>query len=851
MLRTLGYRIPAQHVDSLLGQVVAYPFDTAFADAWNRIPPQRTAGGHPYRVPYRQLQTGLSAVHNRPVHVIDGWQLSGDDKARGLHGMIVASGAIDPFHLATCLRTFEKQLRGGEDRNALAPLLGAPDLTRAFSADIDTAPSGTATAPGWLFDCAVWGIMARLTFRPLRLEDNRRGMRLRMDTDGGLLAWDEPLANRWEIKDRDAWIGYAMLRIQANIITLPLIPDLAVVFDAHLSRISDQWRGCKTAWIERDNPDHALLRVPVRHRKPARDGDPWSTEVANHAAAIARACSMESLDLDQDLPAEPGPVRPLVPGPRIHPIGKGPGARVMLRLAEHIEATCPQLQPLTWERVREAKIRTPRRQVLGTPAKPAKTTLAVTPDIIQSAAEATSHGRIRLLCLYATSDARHRMATQLQALSPAAAPALDDYIAEVNPGLGVSFHHVPDLLRHGQHDRTAHLDPLKTTIDQEPGRVLAWVETEYDPRTGSPVDDAKNPLRRMLAALHVPAQFLATHPADAPPPRKRKQLTDSVDADYPAAAAAQDLLLRTAGILHPAMTADMLHGFLDHTPHPSVHLVGLHARRQHAASVGSAPKLVLIATAVQAHADPDIPWTVTMWSDTARTWIPQPHGIADFHAGSIGCTQRGRGGDKAVQTRFDTEAILDALPAGPVVIFVDTTATRTIWPGLQNLHFADGPLPATNLSADRDVAIVRCNTGREVPRPVDRKGGGQPRNDHRQPAAPDHYVYRLPSTGIWLYPKSSRPYRQKGGAIGAHYTPWTLPEELRHLLREDWHAYTGTEFAIPQAGPWSEVDLVTLAARLCEYTITWDDRTLAPLPLHLATRADLTHPDYRGDDDDT
>jgi hypothetical protein len=183
-----------------------------------------------------------------------------------------------------------------------------------------------------------------------------------------------------------------------------------------------------------------------------------------------------------------------------------------------------------------------------------------------------------------------------------------------------------------------------------------------------------------------------------------------------------------------------------------VHLVGLHARRQHLASVGSAPKLVLIATAVQAHADPDIPWTVTMWSDTARTWIPQPHGIADFHAGSIGSTQRGRGGDKAIQTRLDTEAILDALPAGPVVVFVDTTATRTIWAGLQNLHFADGPLPATNLSADRDVAIVRCNTGREVPRPVDRKGGGQPRNDHRQPAAPDHYVYRLPSTGIWLYP---------------------------------------------------------------------------------------------------
>jgi hypothetical protein len=40
-----------------------------------------------------------------------------------------------------------------------------------------------------------------------------------------------------------------------------------------------------------------------------------------------------------------------------------------------------------------------------------------------------------------------------------------------------------------------------------------------------------------------------------------------------------------------------------------------------------------------------------------------------------------------------------------------------------------------------------------------------------------------------------------------------------------------------------------LTARLCDHTITWDDRTLAPMPLHLATRADLTHPGHRAEDD--
>jgi hypothetical protein len=179
---------------------------------------------------------------------------------------------------------------------------------------------------------------------------------------------------------------------------------------------------------------------------------------------------------------------------------------------------------------------------------------------------------------------------------------------------------------------------------------------------------------------------------------------------------------------------------------------------------------------------------------------------------------------------------------------VDAAAMRSIYPGLQNHHFGVGALPGVSLTAQRDVAIVRCNTSREVPRPVHRQGGHQP-DDPRQPAAPDRYVYQLVDSNVWLFPKSSRVYRAKGGSIGARYTPWTLPDNLKHLVKDDWHAYTGTEIAVPQTGPWSERSLVTLTARLCDHTITWDDRTLAPMPLHLASRADLTHPDYRADED--
>jgi hypothetical protein len=101
-----------------------------------------------------------------------------------------------------------------------------------------------------------------------------------------------------------------------------------------------------------------------------------------------------------------------------------------------------------------------------------------------------------------------------------------------------------------------------------------------------------------------------------------------------------------------------------------------------------------------------------------------------------------------------------------------------------------------------------------------------------------------------MFGKSSKSYRAKGGRTGAEYTPWTLPDDLRFLLQEDWHSYTGTEIAVARPGSWDERQLVTLTARLCDHTVVWDDRTLTPLPLHLASRADLTHPDYRAAEED-
>src|SRR4051812_929904 len=123
MLVTLGYRIPAEHITNLLGQVTVYPWGEDFAAAWQRLPRALRYGGAPTTPPYRQLITGLSAVHGRPVRIIDTWQLTDADRDAGIKGMILTRDPIDDFRLATCLRTFEQQLRKGDDLNSLAPAL--------------------------------------------------------------------------------------------------------------------------------------------------------------------------------------------------------------------------------------------------------------------------------------------------------------------------------------------------------------------------------------------------------------------------------------------------------------------------------------------------------------------------------------------------------------------------------------------------------------------------------------------------------------------------------------------------------------------------------------------------------
>jgi len=265
-----------------------------------------------------------------------------------------------------------------------------------------------------------------------------------------------------------------------------------------------------------------------------------------------------------------------------------------------------------------------------------------------------------------------------------------------------------------------------------------------------------------------------------------------------------------------------------------------------------------VITMVALHARPDTgKWSALIASDKTQDWRPAAHGTTDFHAGTIGNSSLGRTGEKAERTRDHVEERLRKLVTGdrsdvPVVIFVDAVATRTIWPGLQDVTNGSGALPGDLLVREgHDVAVVRLNDDiAEIGRPVDRHGGRRP-GDPETPGSPGRTgkLYRLAESPLplWLFPRVSRVLDSRYGRTGADHTRWSLPPDLAREIRKPWHAYTATEILVVRAGGWLPPALAALTARLCEHPLSWDGRTAFPAPLHLAVGADLDHPDFRSD----
>ncbi|SFD43009.1 RNaseH domain-containing protein [Streptomyces aidingensis] len=834
MLITLAYQIPRQDMDSVLGTVTAYPLTEKFAAAWEDLPKRENQ----HRPRYSALATGLIAATGQPVRLFGERELAEEERsARSRMLLLTCEGALDD-RLRVAVRAWEGHIRDGKGTAALVGLLPAPEQARSYADFVKFRPGQVPVMPGWVFGTAQWQVMRRLAAKRLRV-DGRKPVCLRMDTDGSLLAWTPQ-----DLLVNHAGTAFSMHRLTARLTTRVGVEDPVLCFDAHLSRISPQGNWAKNVWIDRGEDGTPILRLPLRRRRDEETGE-WHSHLDPAIARILEACQLSPLDMPRELPRVPGRIRPQLASARFHALGSGPGPRFMMRLHEHIVSALPSLVPLTYEVDKRIKL--------------APRVTKYSPGGLTSAAVGPSGFRhVTLACVYATPEGRDRMLAEIAELagSPVNPPEGGSSL-HLNARLDVVDRYCPDLLAHNTVNRADCLKTLDLPIPAD-GLAAAWLETEYHPDAPRPEVDAKPHLRRLLGHLGIPAQFLATEPVLLPP----KATAAGPETKKHAARAALRDLLRAAGVLDHRLLDAVTAGGRPHGLDRKVLLVGIHARRQQTGKEGKP----LVLTMVALYIDPDdlANCRLLVYSDRRQAWVRGAGGTADFHSGAIGTTRFGRTGEKSELTRAVVEARLDALhmslkpdaprstddPSGtPMVVFVDTQETRTIWPGIQNTKLGTGPLPGDTLHAKgADVAVVRLNTEiSEIGRPVTRRERANMPSDPQKPAAPDRKVYRLADTDrhCWLFAGRSASIKAKGGDRGAFYTRWTLPSALTSQLAVPWHSYTGKEIVVVRAGSWAPEQLAGLTASLCEQALVWDDRTQMPVPLHLATVLDEDHPDYR------
>lgn len=829
-LHTLCYRIDP---DSL-GDLVLYPLTAEFRAVWDAFAELIKARGNRDEITptYTAFATALTAATNQPVRLFPRRQLSHDEKASGMVALLVTSRPIDRWIMTTALRKFEQLSTDDVNADTLAPLLlDITPQTRPVRDFISNDPgTGVVGAPSWVFEAARWDLAGRIAATPMTIDDTFP-ITLRLDTEGNLVAFDHPLT-----RPSKNTVGHATVYVSTKIITVPGATGLYLRLDGHVARHPYNWKFVKHAWLDRGDPALPIVKLPVLAPYPAKGRD--DPTFKGYTAEVVESCGLHPITLPAELGATPGPVRP-IGNPRKHSIGKGPGVRFLYRLGKH--AT---------------------RQLDAPPLRYAKTTITagsqhhiggpVPVDRLDDAIAATGMQHLRIACLYATPAVRRRMIDALDIYSTSGRHPLagiaDDHPVDLVSRLSVVFHNAAILLAHGPGARTLRDVPWLDASDDTGVAVLA--ETEWDPED-PPKDDAKHPVRRLLAARGAVAQFLNSN-WSLPKARKRTvkgEVRMTAPKDEPAIAAVRDLL-RSAGVIDNRLAAATTSLHFKAGLDRNATLVGIHIREhtpRRNGSVKPPARLVIRLVAMHATPDPDLPWRTETYSDQHGRWVPYRIGNAAYHATDIGTTKLSRKSEHRPRIRDHVD---EALTAGnfdrdkPIVIFVDAQGCNGIWSGLNNTSFGNEILPGATLDHP-DIAVVRCANGERVAQPTHR-GHGRSVDDDNQPNLPRATLYEHNEGGTrsWMLAQTSRTYRsgETSARAGAAHTRWTVPRDKLALTGKDWHGTTAIEIAPASTGTWPAERLAALTARLCQQAASWDDRTQSPTPLHLAERPDLDHP---------
>ncbi|MFF9072765.1 RNaseH domain-containing protein [Streptomyces sp. NPDC014872] len=842
MISTLAFLFPY----SGLGKITLYPLNREFGEAWSSLPSYGDAkNGKPRRPPYAGLASALSAVSGQPVVLMPHTYEPVDDEF-AQPAVAVTTRPFDAWALSTAVREWERCVRKGEDANTLAPLLAAAEVEHPDLASyVRGAEDGTPHAPGWFYRVAAWNFAQRLARTSLPVPDGPRMRRIRwrMDTQGSLISWDD-VTKRTTLKPKRT--GYALHKLDFRVVTQPGEPLFALHVLPTFSRLATHWASTRTAFIEHGTNKNTLLRMPVGHTKNS-DGQ-WVPYARNYAAEVLEACGMDftAWPTNDDLAALRGQMRALVPAPVPHVLGKGVGTRFNKILADHINETIkrPKIVQVGFETTSIELTR---------PTKG-----AVVRADLDHALAATGSETVRIIALYNDGTTRKRMTEALAPYTntpdrPLDCGDHDDH--RLSERLIVRFHRLRALDRA---DRVDWDDELEFLDQFEDGTLNgAWVETIWNPKptkrereAGQHRHDHKRELRRALYERGIVSQFLARQTTSEPDGTAETETDGEGEPakDYKAINALRDLLFRLGCV------DDRLRHVTDLADEPI--LVGIHLRQQRISNrrPGAADRtqMVEVLTALHTSNDPARPWHMDSYDHSTHDWRPQAAAEAAFGRGTIGREGHARHEEGALLARQHIDSALKILPSDrPLIIFVDTEACRTIWPGLQNVRFGKGSLPGDDLrSPKRSVAVIAINTSYgEVPTPVENTAS--PRKSPKRPPKPQDRLYRrTTSTGLtsWYIAQASRTYEGFGqaGSIGGVYTRFTLPKDDWALQRKDWHSFTATQFAVPHAGGRDPQQLAALAAQLCHQSLAWDARTRHPFPLHVAGAMDRAHPEYRG-----
>jgi hypothetical protein len=375
----------------------------------------------------------------------------------------------------------------------------------------------------------------------------------------------------------------------------------------------------------------------------------------------------------------------------------------------------------------------------------------------------------------------------------------DGVTTELGDGMRVTVHRMPELLRHGLHDRSAVLAGLGSLRADEDATTIAWLETAWHANSRPPQrQDARPILRQLLGRHGVPVFFLHSAPA--------LSISDSVGTRgelwQEDRAAVTSLLHRMGALGTPSSRT----GAPDDDRYLAT-LVGIRTSRHRLGANRSAPP-ILTMVAVPPH-------TLTSWAQHAQMyrwpagWTDYPTALADYHAGPIAPPFAVAGEQLASSIRSRVEDALRRLGAQRLIIFVDAKVNRHIWAGLGEARFGRADLPGDSLTEASQIAVVRCNAEPAVPQPV-------------FPESTDSGIGVAPVLGGGLH-------RFAGATADVWYRPGTGTS-----------GQTGTsvEIAVARAGSWDTDDLAGLAAY--HLAAGWG-------PLGLAAAADQEHPHYAGD----